>query len=69
MAELQMRTPDAAMRRRETRAGDSPTPDLGPGAGSTHLVNPPHRLAVIGVDEDGAIVDDDLDLALVVLDA
>ena len=32
-------------------------------------VNPPHRLAVGREQQDGAVVDDDLDLALVVLDA
>ena len=32
------------------------------------LVNPLHRLAIGEEHEDGAVVDDDLDLALVVLD-
>ena len=32
-------------------------------------VNPPHRLAVGREQQDGAVVDDDLDSALVVLDA
>src|SRR5206468_902951 len=34
---------------------------------AAHPVEPPHRLA-IGPDEDGAVVDDDLHVALVVLD-
>jgi len=33
------------------------------------LVNPPHRLRVGREQQDGAVVDDDLPLALVVLDA
>ena len=36
---------------------------------TAHLVNPPHRLAVGGEQQDGAVVDDDLHVALVVLDA
>jgi len=36
---------------------------------AAHLVNPPHRLAVGREQQDGAVVDDDLDSALVVLDA
>jgi hypothetical protein len=32
-------------------------------------VNPPDRLAVGREQQDGTVVDDDLDLALVVLDA
>jgi len=32
-------------------------------------VNPPHRLAVSREQQDGAVVDDDLDSAVVVLDA
>ena len=32
-------------------------------------VNPPHRLAVAREQQDGAVVDDDLHVALVVLDA
>jgi len=35
---------------------------------AAHRVNPPHRLA-IGEQRDGAVVDDDLHVALVVLDA
>jgi len=34
-----------------------------------YLVNPPHCLAVGREQQDGAVVDDDLDGALVVLDA
>ena len=36
---------------------------------ATHPVNPPHRLAVGEEQQDGGVVDDDLHVALVVLDA
>jgi len=36
---------------------------------AAHFVNPPHRLAVGREQQDGAVVDDDLHVALVVLDA
>ena len=36
---------------------------------AAHLVNPPHRLAIGHEQQDGAVVDDDLHVALVVLDA
>jgi len=36
---------------------------------AAHLVNPPHRLAVGREQQDGAVVDDDLHVALIVLDA
>ena len=36
---------------------------------AAHLMNPPHRFVIGREDEDGAVVDDDLDRALVVLDA
>ncbi len=36
---------------------------------AAHLVNPPHRLAVGCEQQDSAVVDDDLHVALVVLDA
>jgi len=35
---------------------------------AAHLVNSLHRLALGREQQDGAVVDDDLDLALVVLD-
>ena len=35
---------------------------------AAHLVNPPHRLAIGREHEDGAVVHDDLHVALVVLD-
>ena len=35
---------------------------------AAHLVNPPHRLAVGREQQDGAVVDHDLHVALVVLD-
>ncbi len=38
------------------------------GEPAAHLVNPPHRLAVGREQEDGAVVDDDLHVALVVLE-
>ena len=36
---------------------------------AAHLVNPPHRLALGREQQAGAVVDDDLDSAVVMLDA
>ena len=48
----------------------SPSPGIRFSAeAAAHLVNPPHRLAVGREQQDGAVVDDDLHVALVMLDA
>ncbi len=60
----------ALPRRTEESVGRSaPAPSCGQIiAPPAHLVNPPHRLAAGPEQQDGAVVDDDLYLALVVFD-
>src|SRR3989442_10910093 len=55
-------TPGSYVRRCRVAKSPSPQP-------AAHLVNPPHRLVIGREQQDGAVVDDDLHVALVVLDA